>query len=83
MALSNEEALNTVIDQLAQAFFWLSAGDELEGDEQEELEMGCVDLAAIFSEATKLEVVSVNDEEITMTMRIVDIIDYLDKNIKV
>jgi len=83
MAQTKEEALNTVIDQIAQAFFWLSAGDELDGEEQENLEMDCVDLAAIFTEATKLEIVSVNDDEITMTMKIVDVIDYLDKNIKV
>jgi hypothetical protein len=83
MALSNEEALDTVIGQLADAFFWLSEGDELEGDERESVAMGSVDLAAIFSEGTKIEIVSVKDDEITMTMRIVDVLDYLNKTIKV
>lgn len=81
MALTKEEALSTVIDQLGQAFFWLSAGDELDGDERENLEMDCVDLGAIFAEATKVEIISVEGDEITLKMKVIDVFDYLDKNI--
>ena len=81
---SKEEALEEITNQLAESYLWLVGGkdSDLTEEESEEYEMDCMDMAALFLEASKAEIISADNGEIVLKIKRIDMYDYFDSNIQ-
>jgi hypothetical protein len=78
MAMTKEEALSAIMEQMSEVLFYFH---QEEGDTEEQLddtESNMQDIVEIVANSLSMEVVSVDDKKITITVELQDSIEFIE-----